>query len=103
MLVCSQTNPISGESADWSGSPWVEQSTVAMDPGLSGIVCASDLGGVFPWMIVVISWSQISCPLLVLSLSSIKRGPDNREMWELEACVICKGTCGELALDNRSV
>ena len=24
-------------------------------------------------------------------------------MWELEACVFCKGTCGEPVLDNRPV
>ena len=74
-----------------------------MDPGLDGIVCAGDLVGVFSWMIVVTSWSHISSSLLVLSLSSVKRGPDIGEMWELEACVFCKGTCGEPILDNRPV
>ena len=54
-------------------------------------------------MIVVTFWSHISCSLLVLSLSSVKRGPDIGEMWELEACVFCKGTCGEAILDNRPV
>ena len=71
-----------------------------MDPGLDGIVCAGDLVGVFSWMIVVISWSNISCSLLVLSLSSVKRGPD---IGELESCVFCKGICGEPILDNRPV
>ena len=73
-----------------------------MDPGLDGIVCAGDLVGVFSQMIVVTSWSHISCSLLVLSLSSVKRGPDIGEMWELEACVFCKGTCSEPILDNRT-
>ena len=72
-----------------------------MDPGLDGIVCAGDLVGVFSQMIVVTSSSHISCSLLVLSLSSVKRGPDIGEMWELESCVFCKGTCSELVLDNR--
>ena len=66
-----------------------------MDPGLGGMVCAGDLVCVSPWMLVVISWSHISCLLLVLSLSSVKRGPDIGEMWELEACVFCKSICGE--------
>ena len=52
-------------------------------------------------MIVLPSWSHISCSLLVLSLSSIKRGPDIGEMWELGHCVFYKGTCGEPILDNR--
>ena len=72
-----------------------------MDPGHDGIVCAGDLVGVFSQMIVVTSWSHISCSLLVLSLSSIKRGPDIGEMWELGDCVFCKGICGEPIMDNR--
>ena len=76
---------------------------VATDPGYDGIVCAGDLVGVFPWMIAVTSWSHISCSLLVPSLSSLKRGPDIGEMWELGDCVFCKGTCGEPILDNRPV
>ena len=72
-----------------------------MDPGLDGIVYAGDLVGVLSQMIVVTSWSHISCELLVLSLSSVKRGPDIGEMWELESCVFCKGTCGEPVLDSR--
>ena len=74
-----------------------------MDPGLDGIVCAGDLVGVFSRMIVVTSWSHISCLLLVLSLSSVKRETDIGEMWGLEACVFCKGTCSEPVLDNRPV
>ena len=54
-----------------------------MDQGFDGIVCAGDLVGVFSWMIVVTSWSHISCSLLVLSLSSVNRGPDIGEMWEV--------------------
>ena len=73
-----------------------------MDPGLDGIVCAGDLIGVFSRMIVVTSWSQISYLLLVLSLSSVERGPDIAEMQGFEACVFCNGTCGEPILDNRS-
>ena len=74
-----------------------------MDPGLDGIVGAGDLVGVFSQMIVVTSWSHISYSLLVLSLSSVKRGPDIGEMWGLESCVFCKGTCSEPILDNRPV
>ena len=71
-----------------------------MDPGLDGIVCAGDLVGVFFQMIVVTSWSHISSSLLVLSLSSVKRGPDIGEMWKLEACVFCKSICSEPILDS---
>ena len=73
-----------------------------MGPGLDSIVCAGDLVGVFSWMIVVTSWSHISCSLLLLSLSSINRGPDIGEMWEVGVCAFCNGTCSKPVLDNRS-
>ena len=64
------------------------------------MVGTGDLVGVFSWIIVVTSWSHISCSLLVLSLASVKRGPDIGEMWELETCVFCISICGEPVLDS---
>ena len=67
--------------AVWSGSPWVEQSTVeGVEIGLVGditIVVACD--GIQCLVMVVISASQSPSSLLVLVLylSSVNRGPDN--------------------------
>ena len=37
----------------------------------------------------------------MLSLSSVNRGPDIGEMWEVGVCAFCNGTCSEPVLDNR--